>query len=22
MADHHFWLTDVQFKRRQPLLPN
>lgn len=22
MADHHFWLTDVQFTRLRPLLPN
>ncbi len=22
MADHHFWLTDKQFARLQPLLPN
>ena len=22
MANHHFWLTDVQFERLQPLLPN
>ena len=22
MADHHFWPTDVQFARLQPLLPN
>lgn len=22
MSDHHFWLTDAQFVRLQPLLPN
>ena len=22
MSDHHFWLTDAQFSRLQPLLPN
>ncbi len=22
MSDHHFWLTDAQFARLQPLLPN
>ena len=22
MADHHFWLSDEQFARLQPLLPN
>jgi len=22
MSDHHFWLSDVQFARLQPLLPN
>jgi len=22
MADHHFWLSDAQFERLQPLLPN
>jgi len=22
MPDHHFWLTDAQFARLQPLLPN
>jgi len=22
MANHHFWLTDVQFEHLQPLLPN
>ena len=22
MSDHHFWLSDAQFARIQPLLPN
>jgi transposase len=22
MSDHHFWLTEAQFSRLQPLLPN
>ncbi len=22
MPDHHFWLSDAQFARLQPLLPN
>jgi transposase len=22
MSDHHFWLTEAQFLRLQPLLPN
>ena len=22
MSDHHFWLSDAQFSRLQPLLPN
>ena len=22
MSDHHFWLSDAQFARLQPLLPN
>jgi len=22
MAEHHFWLTEVQFERLKPLLPN
>lgn len=22
MSDHHFWLTDAQFERLKPLLPN